>query len=137
MTLSADNNAPFVYKSYAFAMTSSRAALKDVSPDAETKSPSPRGAAENSRLRLLVVDDLADAADSLAILLQLLGHTVRIAYDGKAALALAAEFRPHAALLDLGLPELDGYQIASCLRQQARMQRLCLIAVSGLRNAGR
>ena len=88
-------------------------------------------AASASQLRIVVVDDLADAADSLAILLRMLGYTVRTAYDGAAALAVSAEFRPHAILLDIGLPKLDGYQVASCLRQQTGMQSLCLIAVSG------
>jgi CheY-like chemotaxis protein len=87
--------------------------------------------ANASQLRIVVVDDLADAADSLAILLRMLGHTVRTAYDGSAALTLAAEFRPHAVLLDIGLPKLDGYQVAASLRQQSGMQSLCLIAVSG------
>ena len=87
--------------------------------------------ASASQLRIVVVDDLADAADSLAILLRMLGYTVRTAYDGTEALAVSAEFRPHAVLLDIGLPKLDGYQVASCLRQQVGMQSLCLIAVSG------
>jgi CheY-like chemotaxis protein len=78
-----------------------------------------------------VVDDFADAADSLAILLGMLGYQVRIAYDGPAALALSSEFRPHVVLLDIGLPILDGYEVAGLLRQQPGLQSLCLIAVSG------
>lgn len=82
-------------------------------------------------LRILVVDDLADAADSLALLLRLLGHEVRTAYTGPAALAAAEQFHPHVVLLDIGLPALDGYQVAKRLRQMPSLQRVCLIAISG------
>jgi two-component system CheB/CheR fusion protein len=82
-------------------------------------------------LRILVVDDLADAADSLALLLRVCGHEVRIAYDGPAALVAAEQFHPHVVLLDIGLPALDGYQVAQRLRQMPKLQRACLIAVSG------
>ena len=87
--------------------------------------------ARNLPLRILVVDDLADAADSLAILLRILGHEVRTAYDGPAALEAAEQFQPHAILLDIGLPRLDGYQVAQRLRQMPGLQSACLIAVSG------
>ena len=87
--------------------------------------------ARNLRLRILVVDDLADAADSLAILLRIVGHEVRTAYDGTAALIAAEQFQPHAVLLDIGLPRLDGYQVAQRLRQMPVLQRVCLIAISG------
>jgi CheY-like chemotaxis protein len=82
-------------------------------------------------LRILVVDDLADAADSLALVLRLLGHEVRTAYNGPAALIAAEQFHPHVVLLDIGLPALDGYQVAKRLRQMPLLQRPCLIAVSG------
>jgi two-component system CheB/CheR fusion protein len=82
-------------------------------------------------LRILVVDDLADAADSLALLLRLLGHEVRTAYNGPAALVAAEQFHPQVVLLDIGLPALDGYQVAKRLRQMPKLQRACLIAVSG------
>ena len=87
--------------------------------------------ARNRRLRILVVDDLADAADSLAILLRILGHEVRTAYDGAAALIAAEQFQPHAILLDIGLPRLNGYQVAQRLRQIDTLQSACLIAISG------
>jgi two-component system CheB/CheR fusion protein len=82
-------------------------------------------------LRILVVDDLVDAAESLAIYLRMLGHTVRTAYDGFAALAAASQFGPQVILLDIGLPKLDGYRVAEQVRQQAELQSACLIAVSG------
>jgi CheY-like chemotaxis protein len=83
------------------------------------------------KLRILVVDDLTDAADSLALLLRLLGHEVRTAYTGPAALSAAEQFHPDAILLDIGLPELDGYQVAMRLRQTPPLQKACLIAISG------
>ncbi|HKB00845.1 MAG TPA: response regulator [Gemmataceae bacterium] len=76
-------------------------------------------------LRLLVVDDNRDAADSLAMLLGLWGHEPRVAYDGQAALRAARAEPPDAVLLDLGMPGLDGYDLAGALRPAA------LIAVTG------
>lgn len=91
----------------------------------------PEGDGTRRALRILVVDDLTDAADSLAMLLTRHGHRVRTAYDGPAAITTAAEFAPHVILLDIALPKLDGYRVAVQLRQQT-MQRPCLIAVTGL-----
>jgi DNA-binding response OmpR family regulator len=76
-------------------------------------------------LRLLVVDDNRDAADSLAMLLEMWGHQPRVAYDGPAALREAEAEPPDAVLLDLGMPGLDGYDLAQDLRPAA------LIAVTG------
>jgi signal transduction histidine kinase/DNA-binding response OmpR family regulator len=81
-------------------------------------------------LRLLVVDDNVDSADSLAWLLRLSGHHTRIAYDGLAALEAARTFRPQAIVLDLGLPGLDGYAVARQLRQEPAGETL-LLALSG------
>jgi two-component system CheB/CheR fusion protein len=67
----------------------------------------------------------------LALLLRLLGHEVRTAYEGTAALSVAELFHPHVVLLDIGLPALDGYQVAQRLRQMPQLQRACLIAISG------
>lgn len=88
-------------------------------------------AAGNRRLRILVVDDLADAADSLALLLRALGHDVRTAYNGPAGLIAAESARPQLVFLDIGLPRMDGYQVARLLRQMPSMQSACLIALSG------
>lgn len=82
-------------------------------------------------LRILDVDDLRDAADSLARLLRLLGHEARVAYSGSAALTAAEQFQPQAILLDIGLPALDGFQVAGLLRQMPVLQSACLIALSG------
>jgi CheY-like chemotaxis protein len=94
-----------------------------------------RGNDARRALRILVVDDLVDAAESLAIYLRMLGHTVRTAYDGLAALAAASQFGPHVILLDIGLPKLDGYRVAEQLRQHAELQSACLIAISGFGQA--
>jgi len=84
-----------------------------------------------SARRVLVVDDSVDAAESLAILLSLQGHDVRVAHDGPAALAAAAAFHPEVVLLDIGLPGLDGYQVASRLRRRRRTARALLVALTG------
>lgn len=68
--------------------------------------------------RVLVADDNHDAADTLALLLELDGHEVRTAYDGHSALALAETFRPAVGLLDIGMPGLDGYRLAAALRER-------------------
>ena len=68
--------------------------------------------------RVLVVDDNEDAADSLATLLGVLGYAVRVAYDGPDAIVAADAFHPDAALLDIGLPKLSGYDIARHARRR-------------------
>jgi signal transduction histidine kinase/CheY-like chemotaxis protein len=81
--------------------------------------------------RVLVADDNVDAADSLALLLELAGHQVRIAHDGRAALTAANEFRPDAVLLDIGMPEMDGYAVAREIRRTSWGQSMHLIALTG------
>jgi CheY-like chemotaxis protein len=80
-------------------------------------------------LRILVVDDNVDAAESIAEVLQLLGNQVRVAHDGIEALRLARESAPDLALLDIGLPVIDGYELAQRLRSEHPALRL--VAVSG------
>ncbi|HEX9670479.1 MAG TPA: ATP-binding protein [Thermoanaerobaculia bacterium] len=82
-------------------------------------------------LRILVVDDNRDAAATLALLLELTGHDVRTAHDGLEALAAASEFRPDVVLLDIGLPKLNGYEVARRIRRQPRGQGVVLIAITG------
>ena len=89
-----------------------------------------RGASTSAR-RILVVDDNADAADTLAALLRLDGHEVRTASNGAAALAVAAELRPHIAFLDIGLPGMNGYDLARRLRRDATLPAMTLVAVTG------
>jgi CheY-like chemotaxis protein len=82
-------------------------------------------------LRMLIVDDNRDAADSLAMLLRTTGNEIRTAYDGVEALQVAGEFRPEVVLLDIGLPKVDGHEVARRLRREPWGQRVCLIAVTG------
>ncbi len=81
--------------------------------------------------RVLIADDNKDAADTLAMLLELEGHEVRIAHGGHAALALAQVFRPEIALLDIGMPELSGYEVATALRTEPWGRTMRLIALTG------
>jgi CheY-like chemotaxis protein len=81
--------------------------------------------------RVLVVDDNRDAAASLAMLLHTGGHEVRVAHDGPAALATAELFSPQAVILDIGMPGMNGYEVARRLRSQPGLPRLLLIAMTG------
>jgi signal transduction histidine kinase/ActR/RegA family two-component response regulator len=81
--------------------------------------------------RILVVDDNRDAADMLRGLLEESGHTVRVAYDGEMALRQAAEFRPQAGLLDIGMSVMDGYQLAARLRKNPQLSEMFLVAITG------
>jgi two-component system, sensor histidine kinase len=81
--------------------------------------------------RVLIVDDNADAAEMLAALLQTLAYEVAVATDGAAALDVARDFAPHVALLDIGLPIMDGYEVARRLHQLEACRDTLLIAVSG------
>ena len=88
-------------------------------------------AAAGSRLRVMLVDDNADAAESLRMLLDVHGHDVRTAATGHDALDLAHEFVPHVAFVDIGLPGLDGYEVARRLRARPDGVPALLVAVSG------
>jgi len=93
---------------------------------------STRNACGDAAMRILVVDDNVDAAESLAMLLELNGHHTRLAHTGESALAAAAEFQPQAVFLDIGLPGLNGYEVARRLRASSNpQQRLLLIALTG------
>jgi len=81
--------------------------------------------------RVLVVDDNVDSADSIAMLLQVSGHDVRVAYSGPDALERAAEYQPDIVLLDIGLPGMDGYEVARRLRAHTQLEKVKLIAVTG------
>jgi PAS domain S-box-containing protein len=81
--------------------------------------------------RVLVVDDNADAADSIAMILRLSGYDVQVAYSGQSALETAIEYQPSIILLDVGLPEMDGYEIARRLRQRPQLSDAWLIALTG------
>ena len=95
------------------------------SPPEETAEPT------GPSLRVLVVDDNVDAAQSLAMLLKESGHDVRTAHDGPTALEAALDYRPNVVLLDIGLPGLDGFEVAKRLRQQPVLQSVVLVAMTG------
>ncbi|MFC5547046.1 response regulator [Massilia aerilata] len=82
-------------------------------------------------LRVLVVDDNADAADSLVALLDVLGHTTMVAHDGVDGLAAAREFVPDLVLLDIGLPGMSGHEVARAIRRTAALRQVVLIALTG------
>jgi|GEM_PF-3420618 len=100
------------------------------SADVQKPAPTPRPRAKAMR-RILVVDDNEDAAELLSELLGTTGHETRIAYDGLSALRIADEFRPDVAVLDIGLPVMDGYEVAERLRASALHKAVKLIAVTG------
>jgi CheY-like chemotaxis protein len=102
---------------------------------AEARQPSPNGGPARLRgdraRRVLVVDDNEDACKSLARLLRLNGHEVRIAHDGPTTLALLPSFPAEAVLLDIGLPGMDGYQVARAIRGQPLGETMTLVALTG------
>jgi PAS domain S-box-containing protein len=100
---------------------------------AATSRPEPvPAAAGTSGLRVLVVDDNRRAADSLALLLRLDGHQVETAYDGLEALRVSERFTPQAVLLDIGMPELNGYDTARRMRERNGGGSMLLVALTGL-----
>jgi two-component system CheB/CheR fusion protein len=92
----------------------------------------PVGPAVSTRRRVLVVEDNLDSVHSMAVLVKMMGHEVRFAINGFAALAVAREFRPHFVLLDLGLPDFDGCEIARQLRFEEPLRNTRFIAISAL-----
>jgi PAS domain S-box-containing protein len=107
--------------------------LPCVSRSADTPEPpagtSPPAHDQFEPLRLLVVDDNQDAANSMTLLMKSMGHEVRTAFDGPAGLAIAQEFKPEAAFLDIGMPVMNGYEMARALRSAP--DRCTLVAVTG------
>jgi signal transduction histidine kinase len=98
------------------------------SPQERTPEPDPL---RSACYRILVVDDQRDTGEALAMYLADRGHDLQVASDAASALALAAGFRPHFILLDIGMPGTDGHELARCLRAQEVDRRPVLIAVSG------
>jgi CheY-like chemotaxis protein len=93
-------------------------------PQHDTADPAPKR-------RLLVVDDNRDAAESMSMLLQMWGHEVLFAYDGPTALETAEQWQPEAVFLDIGLPGMDGYEVAARLRELPHAKDAVLIAITG------
>jgi CheY-like chemotaxis protein len=95
-------------------------------------SPSPAGLARSiTTQRVLVVDDNRDAAESLARLLRRLGYEVAAVYDGLTALERAKHFEPDVVLLDLGMSQMDGFQVCERLRAHTWNRRPCIVALTG------
>ena len=88
-------------------------------------------------IRVLVVDDLKDTADSLGRLLKVLGFDTRIAYSGREALELVRSYLPDCVLSDVGMPGIDGYQLASLIRQDESLKRMLLVAITAYADAER
>ena len=82
-------------------------------------------------LRVLVVEDNVDAADTLGLLLRLYGHEVQLARTGPTALEMAAASRPDVVLLDIGLPGMDGYEVARRLRERPEFKDVMMCALTG------
>ena len=106
-----------------------RPALDGASKD--QGSDSPRPAQKLIASRALIVDDNRDAADMLSSALTALGHTTQVAYDGPSALKLLESFSPNVALLDIGLPVMDGHELARRFRSDPRLQELFMVALTG------
>jgi two-component system, sensor histidine kinase len=85
----------------------------------------------SGKLRVLVADDNRDAADTLSMLLSMDGYEVRTVYGGRAAVSAAETFRPDVALLDIGMPQVDGYMAAKAIRQQRLGGDIYLVAITG------
>jgi DNA-binding response OmpR family regulator len=83
------------------------------------------------RFKILVVDDNHDSALSMAMMLSIMGHDTRTAHDGETAVSTAETFLPDVVLLDIGLPKLNGYEVAQRIREKAWGASMYLIAVTG------
>jgi CheY-like chemotaxis protein len=84
--------------------------------------------------RVLVVDDNVDAAESLGLLLAVGGHQIKVVHSGRAAIDAAQAFRPELVLLDIGLPDLSGYEVAAALRRGDAATAMRIVALTGWGN---
>jgi PAS domain S-box-containing protein len=109
-----------------------RLPLARSAPAADTGSPAaPAEAAAVAALRLLVVDDNRDAADTLAALLSVMGHDVVVAHGGHQALRMLDGLQPDAVFLDIGMPGMSGYEVAEAVRREPRNDGVMLVALTG------
>jgi signal transduction histidine kinase len=104
---------------------------KASSQTATAKTPALTRPVPGAPLRILIVDDNADAAEMLSAVVGSLGHETALAHDGMTGLEIAQDFAPHVALLDIGLPVIDGYELAARLRALPACSRTILVAVTG------
>jgi signal transduction histidine kinase len=103
----------------------------DAAAAAQTVLAAAAPAAPMHAVRVLVVDDNRDAADTLAALLELLGHSAQVANDGRAALDAVLDFRPQVVFLDIGMPGMNGYDVAQVIRNDRRLDQPLLVALTG------
>jgi CheY-like chemotaxis protein/nitrogen-specific signal transduction histidine kinase len=103
--------------------------LEPTVPEAQTVLES--GPSKGQSLRVLVVEDNVDAADSLGMALRLYGHSIRLAHTGLAALEMAGPFRPDVVLLDIGLPGMDGFEVVKQLRERSEFKHTTMCALTG------
>src|SRR5205814_1732660 len=96
--------------------------------DARAPALAPAG---NALTRVLVVDDNVDAADGLGALLEMLGAEVRVVHDGEGALAALASYQPAVVFLDIGMPSMDGYEVARRMRRHAVARDAKIVALTG------
>jgi PAS domain S-box-containing protein len=102
-----------------------------LAPEPAPEPPARRAAPGRTPRVVLVIEDQLDAGQSLAEILELEGHRVGLARDGQSGVALARELRPDVVLCDIGLPDVDGYEVARTLRLEASLGHTCLVALSG------
>lgn len=97
----------------------------------ETAAAKPRAAARDHACRVLIVDDNREVADGLAMLIETLGHDVRTVYRGSEALNYVRDYRPQVVFLDLGMPGMDGFEVARALRAAPRRDHMQVVALTG------
>ena len=106
-----------------------RAAPREI--EAPAPAPAPKAAAAGVSRRVLIVDDNLDAAETLAMMLELLGQQTRQAHEGVGALQAAVEYQPELVFMDIGLPGMSGHEIASRMRRELGMTDAYIVALSG------
>jgi PAS domain S-box-containing protein len=127
-TVRAESDGPGLGSEFVVWLPAAVAVAEEVEAQPRAVAPRPEVA---PNLRILVVDDVVDAAESLADFLRLQGDTVHVAHDGRAALKLAEQHGPEVVFVDLQMPEIDGLEVARRLRGRAESPRMLLVAMSG------
>ena len=127
-TVDARSDGPGRGSEFTIHLPRSRVVLR-TAPQEPEQSPPP--APKDLRRNILVVDDNRDAADSLAMLLEMNGHGVYVGHSGSEALQLARRELPHAMILDIGMPDMSGYEVARRIRAERWGSQIYLIAVTG------
>jgi CheY-like chemotaxis protein/anti-sigma regulatory factor (Ser/Thr protein kinase) len=98
---------------------------------ADDETPAFRAVPGGPRHRIMVADDNPDSATTLSLMLEVMGHEVRVARDGQEAVELAAQFRPEAILLDIGMPRMNGYDACRAIRAEPWAARTLIVALTG------